>query len=493
MTTNELTIEKFLLILRTQARLIGGIVMAAMIVAGIITYLMPTMYTATTSLNFTFSTNPMDSDTKELAEQTYVATQIGIIESKQVAQRVVDSLTEYQTKRLIAALDAKYSVIDELIYAIKSPVRSLFNSNKSSSHGAEIAGGGQSLDVSSAYGWLAQGISGEDLLVEPRLNTRIVEIAYTSTDPQVAALMVNKFAEAYIAANLEMITDPARKSKVWFDEQLKSVRKRLEEAQSKLTAYQQQEGVVSTDERLDNENARLRNLSDQLVTAQEATRNAVTERQKLQEVLASGAPLDTFEPVFDNTVVQNIKAQIRDLQGELVNSSNSLGANHPKIKKLKSELYAARQRLDVEIKTITDGINNAAELSRERESDLKKSLEAQKRLVLDLKNEHNKIAVLQREVESAQATYNAALNELNTTSMQSLVDQTNVSVVDRANIPTTPSSPRVTKNLALGMLAGLLLGIGLAVILEISIRRVHSLEDVTRELGVPLLAHLKKV
>ena len=201
--------------------------------------------------------------------------------------------------------------------------------------------------------------------------------------------MVNKFAEAYIATNLEMITDPARKSKVWFDDQLKSLRKRLEEAQSRLTAYQQQERVVSTDERLDTETARLQNLSNQLVSAQEATRNAVTERQKLQEVLASGVPLTTFEPVFNNPVVQTIKAKIRDLEGTLVNSSNSLGANHPKIKKLKSELYAARQRLDAEIKTITDGINNAAELSRERERDLENSLEAQKQLVLDLKNEHN--------------------------------------------------------------------------------------------------------
>ena len=71
--------------------------------------------------------------------------------------------------------------------------------------------------------------------------------------------------------------------------------------------------------------------------------------------------------------------------------------------------------------------------------------------------------------------------------MQSMVDQTNVSMVDRANIPGGPSSPQVMKNLALGLLGGLLLGIGLAVVLEISIRRVHSLEDLTAELGVPLL------
>jgi len=492
MTTNELTIEKLFLILRMRARLVSIVLAAAIAVAGVVTYLSPNMYTASTSLNFTFSANPIDADTRELAEATYVATQIGIIRSQQVAQRLVDSLTEYQQQRLIAALNAKHSTIDKLKYAISSSIKVLFSGGKSHSRAVATMEPGESLEVSSAYSGLSQWI-GSDLSVEPMVSTRIVQISYTSTDPQVAALMANKFTEAYITANLEMITDPASKSKVWFDEQLKSIRKRLEEAQLRLTAYQQQEGVVSTDERLDNETTRLQSLSGQLVTAQQATRNALTERQKLQEVLASGAPLDTFEPVFNNAVVQNIKARIRDLQGALVNSSNSLGANHPKIKKIKSELYAARKRLDAEIKTVTDGINNAAELSKEREHDLAKSLEAQKQLVLDLKNEHNKISVLQRDVESAQATYNAALNQLNTTSMQSLVDQTNVSIVDHAIIPTNPSSPRVMKNLALGILGGLLLGIGLAVILEISIRRVHSQEDLTVELGVPLLAHLKKV
>lgn len=480
--------------LQARAWLIAGILAAGVVVAGITTYLMPKMYTATTSLNFTFHSTPMGVIRgQELAEKTYVATQVRIIKSQQVAKRVVDSLTEYQRERLIAALNARYSVVDDLVWQIKRPLQLLLNTTKSSSPEAPVNGGGETLEISSAYGWLAQGIGGSNLLVDPKLNTRIVEISYVSPDRQIAALMVNKFAEAYIATNLNMITDPARKSRAWIDDQLKSLRKQLEDSQSKLTAYQQQEGVVSEDERLGTENARLQNLSAKLVNAQETTRNAVTQRQKLQEVLTRGVPLTTFEPVFNNAVVQNIKAKIRGLEGTLVNSSNSLGANHPKIKKIKSELYAARQRLDTEIKTITDGINNAAELSRERESDLEKSLGAQKQLVLELKNEHNKIAVLQREVESARVTYNSALEALNRTSMQSVVDQTDVSIVDRANIPMHPSSPRVGKNLALGVLAGLLLGIGLAIALEIFVRRVYSLDDVTSELGVPLLAHLKKV
>jgi uncharacterized protein involved in exopolysaccharide biosynthesis len=305
--------------------------------------------------------------------------------------------------------------------------------------------------------------------------------------------MANKYAEAYIATNLQMMIDPARKSKVWFDEQLKSLRQRLEEAQSKLTAYQQKEGIVSSDERLDTETSRLQNLSGQLVTAQQTTRNAVTQQQKLKEVLDSGASLMTLQAVFDNPVVQRLKGEVRSIETKIVENSHNLGNNHPRMKQLNSELFGARKRLKSAIQTITDGITNAADLSRERENDLKLALDAQKKLVLDLKNQHDRIAVIQREVESAQTTYNAALNQLNTTSMQSMVDQTNVSIVDRATVPRKHSSPRIMVNLTIGLLGGLLLGIGVAVFMDVFVRKVHSTDDLMGELGVPLLGHLKKV
>jgi uncharacterized protein involved in exopolysaccharide biosynthesis len=173
--------------------------------------------------------------------------------------------------------------------------------------------------------------------------------------------------------------------------------------------------------------------------------------------------------------------------------SGTLGENHPRIKKVRSELLAARQRLNAEMQVITHGTSNAAELAKERERDLQQALEEQKQLVLNLKYEHDRIAVLKREVESVQSAYNAALNQLNTTSMQSMVDQTNVTIVDPANIPRKHSSPRVMVNLALGLLAGLLLGVGVAIFMEIFVRRVHSKEDLLLEVGVPLLGHLKKV
>jgi uncharacterized protein involved in exopolysaccharide biosynthesis len=499
MTSNELNIEKIFQILRTRIQLVIGVFLGCVLVAAIITFQLPKMYQATATLNFDFSSsNPIDSRGRSvLSEESYLTTQVGILQSLNVAQQVVSGLSDYQRDRVIAALEESHSKIDELTYSVKRFVKSLFTASDAGSEDDVIdeqggsTGSRESLPSQSPYDWLARAIR-YDLVVTPQVNSRIVEVAFYSTDPQVAALIADRFADAYIATNLQMIIDPARKSKVWFDEQLKSLRLRLEEAQATLTAYQQREGIVSSDQRIDIESTKLRNLSEQLTAALQAKRNAESEKQKLNEVLERGESLVTFEPVFNNPVVQKIKAEMRDFEARLVESSNSLGANHPRIKRLKSELAASQARLNQEIRTITDGIKNGVDLSRERVNVLEAAVEKQKQLVLNLKNEHDKIAVYQRDVDSAQTSYNAALNELNTTSLQSMVDQTSVSVVDHASIPSIHASPRLSMNLALGAFGGLLLGIGIALFLEIFVRRVYSEDDIVSEMGIPLLGHLRK-
>lgn len=500
MAANEINIEKILMILRMHAWLIVATLTVTTLLAFVITVQMPKMYRATASLNFNFSvSNPVDDRGRSvLAEDSYVTTQIGILESLNVAQQVVDSLSDYEKERLIAALDARQSTIDKWNYTVTRYFKSLLSSSSaknSAGEPAKVTGGsddsGRDLSASSPYGWLAAAIR-SDLVVSPLINSRIVEISILSTDPQVAALIADRFTEAYISTNLQMVIDPARKSKLWFDQQLQLLRKQLEDAQAALTEYQQKEGIVSSDERIDMELTSLRNLADQLATAQRATRNAKTVQLKLGEAVERNDYLQGFEPVFGNSLVQKIKSEIRELEGSLVENSSSLGGNHPKIKKLKSEIGAAQHKLDAEIKTIIRGINNTTELSVEREKNMGQAMSDQKRLVLALKSEHDKIVVLQRDVDSAQTAYNAALSQLNTTNLQSMVDETNVSVVDRATIPRHHATPRITLSLALGAFGGLLLGVGVALFMEILVPKVHSDEDLVSELGVPLLGHLQK-
>src|SRR5690606_17403712 len=97
----------------------------------------------------------------------------------------------------------------------------------------------------------------------------VINVAYSSGDPQVAAEMANAFADAYIETNLELKTDPARQQAGWFEAQVAELRKALESAQQRLSEYQsEQEIVASSSERVDLENARLAEVSSQLIAAQ---------------------------------------------------------------------------------------------------------------------------------------------------------------------------------------------------------------------------------
>jgi chain length determinant protein EpsF len=493
MASNEMNLQQYMEILRSRARFIIGIFVLGIAIAGIVTYLTPKKYTAFTSLSFELQGENPFADARGLSMRngmTYIATQMDIIRSVNVAQKVVDSLTQNEKDHLIASLEADYSKIEKMRDAIFGPIRSLFRGDIDRVPEGK-ADGSDDLQIPSPYNWVAQSL-GKNLIVKPMFGSNIVTISYASTNPKIAALIANKFAEAYIVANLQMIINPAQKTKVWFNEQLKSLRDNLQNAQSQLTAYQQKEGIVATDERIDTESRRLQELSSQLVAAQQETRNAVTQQQQLKEVLAGSASLMTFPKVFTNPVIQTIKTDIRTLEGRLVELSSRLGENHPAYKRVREELKAAHGRLDREIKLIAEGINNDAELAKGRTRDLAKELEAQKQLVLDLKYEYGRIAILAREVESDQATYNTALDELNQASMRSMVNQTNISIVDPASVPRVHSSPRVMTNLVLGGLGGLLIGVGVTIFMSILVRRVHSKEDIIVEVGVPLLGQLKK-
>lgn len=111
----------------------------------------------------------------------------------------------------------------------------------------------------------------EKLRISTARESRVVGLEFTSIHPDLAAAMANGFAQAYITTSLELSVGPARRNAEWFDQQLVTLRDRLEEKQSILTSYQKEKGIVSYDERLDSEVRRYETLAADLVEAQSRT------------------------------------------------------------------------------------------------------------------------------------------------------------------------------------------------------------------------------
>ena len=327
----------------------------------------------------------------------------------------------------------------------------------------------------------------KNLSVSPgRGDSNIINVEYKAGDPGFAAAVANAFAQAYVDATIELKVDPAKQYARWFSEQGKTLRENLEKAQARLSNYQQEKGIVANDERYDTETAKFAALTTQLLAIQEQTVDARSKQR-------SGSGAETLPEVLGNSVVAGLRAEIVRQEGRLKEAEVNLGANHPRIRRMRSELAELKSRLEAETRHVTRSFSATRSIGKEKEKELRAAIEAQKRKLLKLKSERDQLAVLQRDVDAAQRAYDAVTARYTQTSLESQATQANVSVLTPAVAPLAPSFPKPLRVMALvGILLGLGLGAGAAVGMEMLDNRIRSADDLAEMLQVPVLGVVRR-
>lgn len=330
--------------------------------------------------------------------------------------------------------------------------------------------------------WLAERLQ-KKLNVRPSRTSNVIIIDYASPDPAFAALAANAYAQAYIDTNIDLMVEPAGQYAHWFGQQSNELRDRLETAQTLLSKYQQSHGIVATDERLDNETAKLHELSSQLSVVQ----GQAVETHSKQQSSGNG---EMLVDVMANPVIMSLKTDIARLDARRQEMSGNLGRNHPQYQRAEAEIATLKQKLADETNRIVGSIGTSNRVSLGRESELRAVIEAQKLKLLNIKRQRDELAVLQRDVESAQKAYDAVVQRYTQTNLESKVTQTNVSVLASATEPLESSSPKILRNTLLALFLGFWLGIGMALIAERLDRRVRSADDVEQVLEHPVLVEI---
>jgi len=296
----------------------------------------------------------------------------------------------------------------------------------------EKAGGKGSIED-----WLAGQLL-KKLDVKPSRESRIVEVIFTSVDPDFAATIANGFAQAYIQTNLAMKVAPAKESADWFDGQLVQLREQVEHAQARLSKYQTEKGITSTDQKLDVEAAKLAEISSQLVQIQaQAYENASRQRQ-LDEFISKHRNVDSLPEVLASPVIQDLKSRLSAAESRLSQASNTLGVNHPEYQRAQSEVTSLRKKLSDEINTAASVIGNNLRITQSRERELRDAVSAQKARLLDLNRHRDELGVLMKEVDNAQRAYEAASQRHSEASLGSRINQGDVVVLNpagRAGVP----------------------------------------------------------
>ncbi|HKQ25470.1 MAG TPA: chain length determinant protein EpsF [Burkholderiales bacterium] len=446
-----MTLQQLFRILRARHRLILITTLVTVVAAVALNLTLPRKYSANTSL--VINIKGVDPITGAVlpaeAMPSYMATQVDIIHSHAVALKVVKALklADSATERQRFQQTGNPGLIED---------------------------------------WLAGRLL-RKLDIKPSRESRIMEVVYTDVDPQLAARTVNAFARAYIQTNLEMKVEPARDSAVWFNEQVGQLRDQFEDAQSRLSRYQKEKGITSTDQRLDIEAAKLAELSTQLVQVEAQVYENVSRFRQLEEFTSRNRSVDSLPEVLASPVIQELKARLSAAEARLSQAPSTMGTNHPEFQRVQSEVNTLRKKLNDEVKTATSVINNNLRISQSRERELRDAVAAQKSRLIGLNRHRDELEVLMKEVDNAQRSYQSASQRRTETSLESRLDQSNVVILNPAIPPTSPASPpRLLFMLALSIAAGFVLGTAFALVREIADRRVRGADDLVEAIGIPV-------
>ncbi len=444
--------HQFINILLSHKLIVLSVLMMTIITTLVVSLLLPKQYVAATSIVVDQrSVDPVTGLTLPVQLLPgYIATQVDVISSHNVASKVVEKLKLNENPQM----------------------KEDFTKSKNTG------------DIKN---WIADSLL-KKLEVRPSQESSVMQLEFTFTDPQMAANIANAFSDAYIQTSIELQAQPAKLSADWFDSQMGSLRERLEHAQSVLSIYQQQHGIVATGERLDLEYSRLADLSTQLVGGQSHTSELQSRKDLLTATLKQGGSPESLQEVLSNPVVQSLKSELAKAEARFAELSKRLDINHPLYKQAKAEVDSLQQKINSEIKMVLNNISSGVASSIQRDRILANSLAEQKAKVLELKQQHDEIRVLNREVENAQRIYDAALQRAVQSRMESEMRQTNTAVLNSAVPPDKPAKPKILINMVLSVFLGGMLGMGSAIAAELMDRRVRSAFDISEQLAVPVFA-----
>lgn len=333
------------------------------------------------------------------------------------------------------------------------------------------------------------------LTVSPVRNSRIVNLVVESPDPQLAMQVANAHARGFIEQNTEFKFTTAKEATDWLSDRLAEQKKLVEDAEAALQRYREQHDVIPTE---DSDNIVVQKLSQLNSSLTEAKTNRLTKEAyytQLKAVQNDPSALDSFPDVLKNTAIQSKRDQLATLrrQEQDMVQVRQLGPVHPDLVKVRNDIAGLDRQLQMDIANVVRLVKADYDGALAQERNLMDALETQKRDVLSMSREGIPFGVLKREAESTRAIYQKLLEQAKQTGVSNQLRTTNVRVVDFAELPRSPARPDRRGNMATGLLAGLALGLVMALFFEYFDNRIKTPEELTADLGLPSLGLLPLV
>jgi polysaccharide biosynthesis transport protein len=323
----------------------------------------------------------------------------------------------------------------------------------------------------------------KSLKVDAIPHTSVIEIRFRSSDPHLAAQVINRLSSAYVERNFRTRYDATVQASGWLSKQLDDLKTNIEQSQEKLSSYQKGQGIIGTDE---NNNLTLSKLDDLSKQLTDAEADRITKEARYR--LAQTSNPDLMGSMAQDVVLPTLRSQEAELKSQLAQAQSKYGAAYPKVAELKTQLMQVDSSLRKEMADITTRFKNEYEASSQSAEKLRAAFNAQKQEAYSEAQGFSKFGIMKREVESDRNLYNNLLSKLKEAGVTASLKSTNIDVIDPASVPVTPVEPNIPIALLLGLAAGIVVGVGGAVLIDNTDQTISTPEDVESITLLPTLA-----
>lgn len=455
-----------------------GAVVACILLGLVATLLMTPKYTATTTIEISRESSKVtdfqgvDRDAG-VADQEFYQTQYGLLRSRLLSERVANQLRLVDDPRFY----------EQFGYPNGRPAFQLANGRYPASGRTERQR-------------QAGKILLENMSVNPTRLSRLVEIGFTSSDAAFSAQVANAWADNFIQTNLERKVQATSYGRNLLQQQLSQLKERLNESQRQLVGYASAQQIINlpAQSASDGRSTSERSIvADDLAALNTALNQATTERiqaeARYQQAGRSGASTEALR----NPAINSLRQRRAELAAEYQRLMVQFEPGYPAARAIQSQLDQLDRSIAREEGRVSGSQLADYREAQDREQSLQTKVTQLKANYLDLRRRSIQYNIYQQEVDTNRVLYDGLLQRFKEIGVAGGVGVNNISVVDNADVPQHPSSPKLFVNLALSLLSGLLIGVGLAFALEQMDEAIADPSEVERRLGLPLLGSVPKL
>jgi len=332
---------------------------------------------------------------------------------------------------------------------------------------------------------------GNGLAVEPLFGTLLVNISFTSHNPQLSADIANAVADVYIESYLEARLVVAKKATSWLSDRLGELRQNLQDSEERLQEYRESEKLVDVQGVRTLDSAELAQLRQDYVDARQrrAEAQAVYEQVKNFETLSTGQLL-AIPTILNNPIIQRLVETKSISDRKVAELSRRYGVQHPLMQTALTEQREVENDLNTRLRNVTQGIYGNYQAALRAEQSLSRQINTTRGRLQNVSRKEVRLRELEREVETNRQLYDLFLSRGKESDESSKLEEPPARVIDEAIAPIYPIGPNKKKFVVAAFVFASALAIGLIVLLDLLDSTVRVADDVEHKLKASMLGFL---